>query len=108
MRVIKTYIADDGKRFDSEYECMEYEEKLRSNKFADSAFLFDQDGKKLPLTGDGFEQAYFIICKTEEAADYLYEESLAGCGKVHGAGTVTLLEVLGFISMENGLTRMSF
>lgn len=74
MRVIKTYVADDGTRFDNEYDCAAHEEKMRANVFADSALLFDEDGKRLPLTCDNFGEATFIICKTTASAEYMLEE----------------------------------
>lgn len=74
MKIIKTYVADDGTRFDNEYDCITHEEILRSNQFSDTAFLFDKQGNKLPLTCDAFGDAYFIVCKTKEAAEYLKDE----------------------------------
>lgn len=73
MQVIKTYIADDGTKFDSEESCLNYEQDLRKKAFLDSALLFDKDGEKLPLTEQGFESSFFIICKTTAAAEYLFE-----------------------------------
>lgn len=73
MQVIKTYIAEDGTRFDCEDDCLRYEQSLKAKAFADQALLFDMDGEPLEISDSGFEAAYFIVCKTVAAADFLYE-----------------------------------
>ena len=46
MKVICTYVADDGKEFDSESECREYEESLaRANR---SVAAFDKELNYIP------------------------------------------------------------
>lgn len=74
MRKEIIYYADDGTKFDDEYECEEYEQKIKSNKFKDTALLFDEYGKRLYLTSDGYESAVYIVCKTSEAAEFIYEQ----------------------------------
>lgn len=74
MKVISTYIADDGTEFENSWECEKYEAKCRSNKFKDVALLFDEKGQRLPLTDKGFEKANFIVAKTVEAAEYMVDE----------------------------------
>lgn len=74
MTVKKIYISDDGIEFQNEWECADYEAKIRANRFKDAALLFDKDGKPLCLTEKGFEEAWFIRCKTKEAAEYLFNE----------------------------------
>lgn len=68
-----TYIADDGTRFDYEYECEQYEAAKRAEKFKDTALLFDRNGKTLPLDEESFEDAYFLKAVTDEAAQYMAE-----------------------------------
>lgn len=74
MRVIKTYVAEDGTTFDNEQECAEYEEELRINTFADTALLFDEEGNKMPLSAMNFERAIYIKAVTDEAAAFMAEE----------------------------------
>ena len=33
MRIERVYVADDGKKFEHEHECREYEEKLRASNY---------------------------------------------------------------------------
>lgn len=74
MIVKQTYIAEDGKEFEYERECAEYEAQIRAKEFKDTAMLFDSEGNPLPLTSTGFETCYFILCRTDEAARYMEEE----------------------------------
>lgn len=74
MRVETRYYANDGTRFDTRLECEEYEQKVESDKFKDTALLFDEDGKPLYLTSDGYESAIYIVCKTDEAAQFVYKQ----------------------------------
>ncbi len=73
MQIIKTYIAEDGTKFDNEWECAEHEEKLTAQKFADTAFIYDKDGNPLPMVASGFETAVYLVAKTDEAAAFMAE-----------------------------------
>lgn len=68
-----TYIADDGTEFKDECECFDYELSLKAKGFADSAFMLSSQGNPLPLVEYSYETVRFIIAKTQEAADFLYE-----------------------------------
>lgn len=73
MKIVTTYYADDGKAFEKGWECEAYEASLKASKFKDTAFLFDRCGNQLPLTEDGFQDAVFILCKDDDAANYMHE-----------------------------------
>lgn len=74
MKTITTYIADDGKEFKERHLCEAYEAKIRANKFKDVALLFDSNGTPLPLTDQSFGRIKFIVAKTDEAAQYMFDE----------------------------------
>lgn len=74
MRVETTYIADDGTTFKTELECEEYEANLRVNKFKDAVILLDYKGAPLPISEIGFMNAHIVLCKTNEAANYVQDE----------------------------------
>lgn len=74
MRTIITYVAEDGKQFRDEDECLAYETELRNAKFAANITFFDSDGKTLSLSEDGFLSAKFILCRTKEATQFLQDE----------------------------------
>lgn len=66
------YISDDGREFQNELECLEYEKDLQKAQFNDTLFLFDDDGNRVKI--EKFEQVYFINAKTDEAAQFLHDE----------------------------------
>ena len=67
------YIAFDGKKFEDYNECERYESKELQNKYGESLFVYNEDGKKISLDEDYrlCQDSYYITCKTKEALDYL-------------------------------------
>ena len=67
------YIAFDGKEFEDYSECERYESKELQNKYGESLFVYNEDGKKISLDEDCrlCQDSYYITCKTKEALDYL-------------------------------------
>ncbi len=74
MKTTTRFIADDGKEFEEENECKKHEHKLKNNNFNTTVLLFDKCGRRLPLTKANVAACVFIVCKTNEAARYLFEE----------------------------------
>lgn len=68
MQVKTTYIADDGREFDDEQECYEYEADLAREAIQDSVFFFNDTGNRLPLTREGMSEAYFVVSKSADAS----------------------------------------
>lgn len=69
------YIACDGTQFDNEEECLSYEAKINLLN-TNAIVFFDQNGTIMhfPPTydiNDRIEEAYFLICRTEECANAL-------------------------------------
>lgn len=62
MKVI--YIAEDGKKFDDEYECEEYERSLKMANLPPLT-MFDHEGEPT----DQPDAAWFVKIDTEEEAD---------------------------------------
>lgn len=71
MKEITIYIADDGKKFDNEGDCLKYEAQKAAEMYKDTAFIFDKGGKPLPLTHYAFEKAHYIKAVTDAAASYM-------------------------------------
>ena len=67
------YIAFDGEEFEDYNECERYESKELQNKYEESLFVYNKDGKKISLDEDYYlcQDSYYITCKTKEALDYL-------------------------------------
>lgn len=90
MKVI--YIADDGKEFTDEYECLEYEWKLNHPYLKDICF-YDKDHKELDnvTSDDTYNITEKIIVTSEESlkdlralteyAGFCAYESIAECGE---------------------------
>ena len=68
------YIADDGKNFEDEYECRNYEFCI-SHPHLKTIELYDRHGKKLtnPLDEDTYFNFTKIIIHSEEELTDLYE-----------------------------------
>lgn len=69
------YIACDGTQFDNEEECLNYEAKINILN-SNAIVFFDQNGSIMhfpPIYDicDRIEEAYFLICRTEECANTL-------------------------------------
>lgn len=67
------YIADDGKKFEDEYECRNYEFCI-SHPHLKTIELYDRHGKKLtnPLNGETYFNFTKIIIHSEEELTDLY------------------------------------
>lgn len=74
MKEVKYYVAEDGTKFDDEDECLEYESKTAERIFKDTAFLFDEKGRQLPLSGNAFDVAIYIKATTDAAARFMAEK----------------------------------
>lgn len=71
MKKITMYEAIDGKQFNTEDECVQYESRLEATKYKDSALLFNIDGIRLDFSDKDMNEAYFIHALTDEAAQFL-------------------------------------
>lgn len=68
MKEKTTYIAVDGTEFKTNKECEAYERGYFKNH---DIILLSYSNKLLPITLKGIKDACFIICKTNEAAEFL-------------------------------------
>lgn len=70
------YQAFDGKKFDSEDECIMYENEKRSNTWKNDIIGFDS-GMNQANSEDGFDSlfrhSFYIVVKTEAAIRFLQE-----------------------------------
>lgn len=68
MEIITKYLAYDGKEFDDEWDCVEYEEKLNILNFRkDGGFMLDEKFTPVEL----FEDAVYLNIPTEKCYHYL-------------------------------------
>lgn len=65
------YVADDGMEFDTEQECLEYENKQM--KIKDNFVLYDKDFNKIDDINDTDNYEYiYIISDVQGVAEYLH------------------------------------
>lgn len=71
MKVITFYVAEDGKKFQEEEECIKYENQLLAEAVKEEALIFGENGNRLELTRENFGgKAYVLYAKTQKAAEY--------------------------------------
>lgn len=83
MKEITKYIAEDGKEFDDEYKCKEYEIELGYNSCKDALKLYDKDNNKIELMLEdsyNFDYVCFIVIKSKEAYNWLCDSMLGYYG----------------------------
>ena len=70
-----TYIAFDGKRFKTRWECEEYEKNLRLKGLDGTLLCFRVDGEPIPLKNEEDIISYvtYVVIKSKEAYNYLCE-----------------------------------
>jgi hypothetical protein len=78
MEEITMFRAEDGKMFNDEDECREYECELAADKVKGQIALFDANRKPLPLIPSQLDDTFYARIDTEEAfewfKDTVYEQ----------------------------------
>ena len=74
MQRVEYYVANDGQKFDSEWECAEYEFSKGFENISEMLMLWDGDGDKMKITHrTNLGKAYAIYCSSLTAAKFLKE-----------------------------------
>jgi hypothetical protein len=74
MKEVIYYEANDGKRFDNEWDCAEYEFNQGFEKITEMLVMWDGDGDKINITHrTNLDRAYAIYCSSITAAIFLKE-----------------------------------
>lgn len=60
MRIVTTYVADDGTRFTTEEDCLEYEKTELHFVSLKDVLLFDSEGKEIKKTSFFIDMAQFL------------------------------------------------
>ena len=66
------YRAKDGKIFDNEYDCENYENALECQELKDSLFWWNSEREPIPISKD-VDELYFFYIESEEALGYMEE-----------------------------------
>lgn len=74
MREVIYYEANDGKRFEDEWECVQYEFNKGFEPITEMLMMWDGDGDKMKITHrTNLDRAYVIYCSSITAAIFLKE-----------------------------------
>lgn len=68
------YRAFDGKEFEGENDCLYYEREITANKYKNDIIGLNDFLEETNLfdgIGDFFRRSYFVLIKTNEAADFI-------------------------------------
>ena len=70
------YVAFDGKEFDDEDDCREYELNTKLKDVGDDLLLYDKNGKKIEKIDNQLlaESIDYIVIKSEKAYEYFVEQ----------------------------------
>ena len=70
------YIAFNGKEFDDEGDCREYELNTKLKDIGDDLLLYDKNGKKIEKIDNQLlaESIDYIVVKSEKAYEYFVEQ----------------------------------
>lgn len=69
MTEVTYYVADDGKRFNTEEECLHYEENLAFEKIKNDLVMFDSEDFVISDMID-FENVRMVVIKTKPALTF--------------------------------------
>ena len=95
MVEIRFWQADDGTKFDDEYDCIRYERKKKLEKCKDEFVFYDERKNIIFPEEANVEQICIIVIKTPAAAEYIgewfesdgYFSPFCGCEFGHEVGT---------------------
>lgn len=73
MKEICYYVADDGKRFNNRWECIEYERRVNLEKHKDDFVFLDYRKNVIPIEQATTEEVMYIIVKNAKCAEAIGE-----------------------------------
>lgn len=102
MIEIRFWQADDGTKFDDEYDCIRYERKKKLETYKDDFVFYDYKKYPIPPEEADAPKVCIIVVKTPAAAEYIgewFEEEgcenpFCGCGFGHEVGTWVYGEII--------------
>lgn len=95
MKKVIYWQADDGTKFNDEYECIRYERKKKLEELKDEFIFYDEQKNIIFPEEADVEQIGIIVIKTPAAAEYIgewfendgYFSPFCGCEFGHEIGT---------------------
>lgn len=81
MKIITTYVAEDGTAFEDKDACEEYEFNIKNQNIGNYLRLYDDNGNRVPIVDGNFDKIYFICWDNQDALDFLDELWMANYNK---------------------------
>lgn len=73
MKEICYYLADDGKKFNDRWECIEYERRKELEAHKNDFQFFDYRKKPIPIEKARTEDIVYIVVKSDSCAEAIGE-----------------------------------
>lgn len=85
MKEVCYYVADDGKKFNDRWDCLQYERRVNLEKHKDEFQFFNYRKEPFPIEKATTENVVYIVVKSDNCAEVIGEwfES-DGCGDPFG------------------------
>ena len=71
MKEIRYWVADDGTKFDEEWDCIQYERKKKLEEFKDDFILYDSHMDIIPFEKANCRNISIIVIKSFTVAEYI-------------------------------------
>ena len=95
MQEVRYWLANDGTKFDDEYDCIRYERKKKLENYKDDFIFYDEQKNIIFPEEANADQIFIVVIKTPDAAkcvgewfeDDGYYSPFDGCEIGHEVGT---------------------
>ena len=118
MQEVRYWLANDGTKFDDEYDCIRYERRKKLENYKDDFIFYDEQKNIIFPEEASADQIFIVVIKTPDAAKYVGEwfeddgcySPFDGCEIGHEVGTWVygdLLEMGGeWVKLEAEIERL--
>ena len=118
MQEVRYWLANDGTKFDDEYDCIRYERKKKLENYKNDFIFYDEQKNIIFPEEANADQIFIVVIKTPDAAKYVgawFEDDgcyspFDGCEIGHEVGTWVygdLLEMGGeWVKLEAEIERL--
>lgn len=73
MQEVRYWLADDGTKFEEEWDCVQYERQTKLKECNNDFVFYDYHKRVIPIEEASTDRVCYILIKTPAAADYVGE-----------------------------------
>ena len=118
MQEVRYWLANDGTKFDDEYDCIRYERKKKLEDYKDDFVFYDEQKNIIFPEEANADQIFIVVIKTPDAAKSVGEwfeddgcySPFDGCEIGHEVGTWVYGDLLEmgdeWIKLESEIERL--